>query len=709
VTAYWQVGLFESFWKFKANDFKRVIEEGNRRTLLDDRLLALSLAFKLYVDGGRPREWREAMKAYADTPRIRKALASLLRPPPLTEGQKRWRRKVAEYKRRRKKREDADAENERNWKAALISDIEMVRGTGLAKPTVISNHQYYLHQKMLESDSQGSHWSAGNWQNLESEFGKEVAEAFREGVVAYWRKYTPKLRSEGKAGNSTPFAVIFGLTGLNIEARETEGWPSELNEVEAERAFRYAMDELNGFPDWLPSLCETFPDIINSLLLRELDFDLKIETVARESHYVLYDLNWSGDWAWPHLRDDILARLTSREPKNVSNLRYMLNILHGAGVDNHELAKLAAIRSADRRHDHAARWFAVWAGVEPGKAIPAVSARLAAIRQSSKRTKFAMQFITQLLGGRRSEAKVGDAFRTPQHLRDLYVLMHRHIREKEDIRRAGTGVYTPGLRDDAQDARNQLFALLKEIPGKESYLALMDLSALHPEPSSRPWMLHHAKTKAELDADITPWSIQQTLEFHSVMERTPSNHRELFELAELRFLDLKDDLEHGDSSIADILIKGATQETDMRTYIGNWFREKAHGRYNIPQEEQLADAKRMDMRLHRAEIDAPVPVELKLADNWSGPKLFERLENQLCGDYLRDNRSNFGLFVLVRRETKSRWELPSGKTADFADLIEALQAHWYGISGKFPKVDNVRVIGIDLTRRSQKQTAEQSK
>jgi hypothetical protein len=67
-------------------------------------------------------------------------------------------------------------------------------------------------------------------------------------------------------------------------------------------------------------------------------------------------------------------------------------------------------------------------------------------------------------------------------------------------------------------------------------------------------------------------------------------------------------------------------------YIGNWLRQHARGRYSVPQEEEFADATRPDMRFHGAGFDAPVPMELKLADNWSGPHLFERLENQLCGD-----------------------------------------------------------------------------
>lgn len=702
LTEFWQVSVFGSYWKFEAQDFDRVLADVRQRSLRDDRLVALSLAFRIYVNAGRPKKWRDAMKgAVAKAPVLRAALQSHLHPAPPTDEQNGWKRYEAKHRRNQRDRKAIEVRREQEWKDHLTANIDKLRNPQLAKPTDISNPQWYLHERMRQADSGSGHWASGNWKSLEADYGPDVALAFRDGVVAYWRKYTPKLRSEGKAGNSTPFAVIFGLCGLAIESRETENWASTLSANDAALAFRYAMDELNGFPDWMPLLFDAFPDEITKLLLVEVDRDLRVETVKHESHYVLSDLSWSGSWAWPKIGAGILDRLTAKEPKNLSNLGYMLNIVQSAGIPSDDIAKLAEFRSADRRLAHAARWFAVWTGVAPTEAISAMQTRLKTIKHPASQTSFAMQFIAHLLGGRRNEVKTGDAFRTPVHLKNLYTLMHRYIREKDDIQRAGKGVYSPGLRDDAQDARNQLFSLLKEIPGKESFLGLMELAQLHPEPSSRPWMLHHAKTKAELDADLTPWTVEQTLEFQGAMERTPANHRELFELVELRFLDLKDNLEHGDSSIADILIKGATQETDMRKYIGEWFRDRAQGRYSIPQEEELADAKRPDFRIHGNGFDGPVPAELKLADKWSGPNLFERLENQLCGDYLRDNRSNRGAFVLVYRGEKQRWELPIGnKTVDFAGLLDALQSHWSSVSKKFPGVDEIRVIGIDLTKRS---------
>jgi hypothetical protein len=79
------------------------------------------------------------------------------------------------------------------------------------------------------------------------------------------------------------------------------------------------------------------------------------------------------------------------------------------------------------------------------------------------------------------------------------------------------------------------------------------------------------------------------------------------------------------------------------------------------------------------------------------------LENQLCGDYLRDNRSSRGLFVLVYRGEKQTWELPGvSEPADFTGLVEALQKRWIALSSRFPNVDYIRFLGIDLTRRARK-------
>jgi hypothetical protein len=166
----------------------------------------------------------------------------------------------------------------------------------------------------------------------------------------------------------------------------------------------------------------------------------------------------------------------------------------------------------------------------------------------------------------------------------------------------------------------------------------------------------------------------------------------------MRLLDLKDDLENGDDSVAKVLQR-VGEEPEMRNYLAHELRSAARGRYTITQEEEFADAKRPDLRFHGAGFDSPVPAELKLAERWTGPKLFERFENQLSGDYLRDNRSARGIFVLVNRDKRKRWEFASRERLDFDTLIDALRAHWLEIANSYPHVEDVSVIGIDLTKR----------
>ena len=80
-----------------------------------------------------------------------------------------------------------------------------------------------------------------------------------------------------------PFAVVFGLAGLAIDARETEGWAANLTEAEAEVAVRYALRELNGFPFWFGDLFAAFPDLIARLTLAEVRWKLASSEVGVRS------------------------------------------------------------------------------------------------------------------------------------------------------------------------------------------------------------------------------------------------------------------------------------------------------------------------------------------------------------------------------------------------------------------------------------------
>lgn len=560
----------------------------------------------------------------------------------------------------------------------------------------------YLFQETRDENKINHRWTEYNWKSLIDRFGEPVATFYRDTAVRHWRYFRPQLRSEGYPAGSTATATIIGLTGLEIEAIESKGsWLGNISEQEVVQACRFASFELNGFPLWFPDLFSAFPRTVSAFLMQEIEYELSTETADKDSNYILSDVSWSAQWAWDELGPSILRVLRDREPLNVENLNKLLKILQGSNVSDSAIAELAIIKCQTvQTLNNLALWFAVWCGLQPGPAIEMLKAKLGSIISADMRLELVMRFLSSLWGGRRDESiNARGAYREPEHLKALYLLVHKYVRIEDDIERAGTGVYSPNLRDHAQEARNALLNVLTEIPGKRAFLALMEISQLHPTETMRPRILEYAKRKAEQDGDLLAWKAEQVSSFAHKIERTPSNHRDLAELVHLRFLDLKDDLENGDSSVASLLKK--KEETEVRKYLGHEMREKANGRYSVPQEEQLADDKRPDLRFMGMGFDGPVPVELKLAEKWTGPQLFERLENQLCGDYLRDNRSNRGLFVLVYAGGRG-WRVPNRESmVDFTGLVQALAEHWCAISSRFPNVEDVYVVGIDLTRRTQ--------
>jgi hypothetical protein len=696
LTNYWHVSIFGAYWAFDASDFEYMCDQITVRPFLDDKLVALTLAFALYQGNGRLRAWRAALKKAASTsPDVQGELNKMLNPPKGANAK--FERQEAAWKRQSEREAAKGAAAKENAKQILAGRVATIRHFGI--PGEISKDQHYLHGHMRSSESQHNWWTDANWHSLIKEFGEDVALAFRDGAVGYWRQNTPLLRSEGAIANTTPFSTIFGLTGLSIEARETADWPTTLTQNEAEIATRYALQELNGFPIWLSQLHKALPSQVLDVLLKEIKYELSTETAEGESHYALYDVSWHGDWIWDQIAPALLPELRAKRV-NARNLDHLLAIVNRSSVDDKTIATIASRKAnATRNLTFSPIWFAAWVGVDPNAAIPALAARFAGMNDPVQQTKLALAFIVALVGGRSQEGRARQAFRTVEHMKSLYLLMTRYIRQQDDIERAGQGAYSPGLRDSAQDARNALIAFIRETPGKEAFLALLEMGRAHPDERSRPWMSYHAKTKAAADADVDAWMPSQVQEFGKSLVATPTNHRELWYHAVDKLEALRHDLENGDSSIAPIL-QGVDRETEFRKFIGGWCRDRAAGRYVIPQEEELADAKRPDLRFFGVGIDAPVPTELKLADKWTGPHLFERLEIQLCGDYLRDVRSSRGIFVMVYLGTKSYWDLPNGRRADtFELLVDELQRHWTLISNDYPGVEDIRVIGIDLTRR----------
>lgn len=699
----WMALAAAIYVSFDESDFDAAVRAIGERSLADDKQVALSLAFRLYVQTGRQTSHRARLKKVVDEDEVLKIqLAGLLKPPKKSDDLRRMVRESADWQRRAAKRSAREERARLEAPAKLEAQLNTLRNPGFDNPSTVSRSQKYMYDRMreLEENKGGAKWTSVNWRTLEPEFGIKTPKAFRDGMVRFWRGHAPRLLSEGAAPNSVPFADLFGLAGLTIEAAETPGLFWSMPPREAAVAFRYAVRELNGFPDWFPTLTAAHVDLVKTMAMTEFIFELQCDEEDALSHYIVYDLSRVGDWLWDAMAPDIVRLLRAHPPKSAERLQHLLDIVQSSNLPDATIAALAAenmVSAADPRQ--LPLWAAAWTGVDPSAAIDAVVMHLAALSEAKERTEFTMSYVTHLLDSRHLSSRVRAGFRSPAVLRRLYILVHEHVRSREDIERANKGVYSPGLRDNAQDARERLVSSLQEIPGRDAYLALRVISEVHPEPGLRPWFVLQARSKAEADSERPIWSAEQVSQFDKEYERTPANHRELFDLAVLRLLDLKHELEDGDASTASVLIN-AELETEVRNYIASWCNSGSLGRYIIPQEEELPDAKRPDLRWHCSAFQGPVPTELKIADKWTGPQLFERLERQLAGDYLRDAASSRGIYLLVYRGLQKRWKLPNGEWSNFDELVSALQSHWASVATAHPGIEEIKVIGIDLAKRA---------
>lgn len=706
LTSWWQVGLLNHYWRFTADDYETAIEDIQAKYNIDERLVALSVAFQLYKDGGRGRaRLNKLKKAVQGVTELEEALYQYLHPPKMSEEARRYRRQEAKFKRQKKKREKEKAHNRQKWSEWLRANTQVLRDTTIAAEGKIWNAASYLLNELRNKREDRNRWAVANWEGLIPEFGQDVAEAYRDGCIEYWRKYQPKIRSEGIVNpHSIPHAVVVGLSGLKMEARQEPNWPKNLTEDKADLACRYAFHEMNGFPDWLQSLHAVFPDVVEERVSGEIEWEFSQYDGEERCHYVLGDVFWQLDWIKPKISDRILSFLGRYKPKHDSTVQEALGIVLSCPNCNPrafvDIAKtiVKEIPAGNRK----ALWLAGWMCVEAEGALQALKSVLSGITDPAQATEFSMRFIVALLGERRERAVTEyQDYIKPEILLPLIKLMYTNIRREEDIDRMGGGAYTPGLRDHAQDGRRRLFELLLNIPGKATYLALMDLAKHHPNEAMRTRCLIYAKRRAEADTEIEPWNPGDIARYAEDAEKVPQHHRELFELAISRLLDLKADMEEGDTSLAEIFLQ-VEDERRHRNYIGGWLRDRSNEKYSVSQEEQLADRKEPDIRLHGLGFDGPVPIELKIVDNnWSGAKLVERLHNQLCGQYLRDVRSNCGIFMLVYRGGKKNWRHPkTGKNLDFCGLVQLLEAEAEKITAKDNKVESIKIVNIDLTKRT---------
>ncbi|MGD8171378.1 hypothetical protein ACQEXU_06955 [Vibrio sp. TRT 21S02] len=697
VTDDWAVSWLGHFWHFDTTSLPRLLNYMHTCPLEEDRLVALSTAFRVYLQTDRSEGVLALLKdAVDDEPVLRERLNTLLEPPVSKEMQK-YEEKKAERQRKLTEKTEREKLDRERWIADLRANPERIHNSLDLEPGEYSWDQYWLMVDLQALSKRTSRWGYTDWQALIPEFGEAVALGYRKAAIKHWSQYKPPLRSEGFEGNSVPYSLIFAMAGLEIDAAESTDFPMNLSEENVRHSLRYIFWELNGYPTWLERVHKAFPQLVEEVVIKELVWELE----KTESTRVLHDLTYHAPWLHPYIASVVLNWMHINPGHRRTIREYCLTILVNGEIEPEKLSALAIKQLSNTSNpDDISWWYALRVDCYPEKGILEVEQWLSELDYDTAK-RAAQIFITALMGGRSSRYtnhNIG-RFHTADHLKSLYTLMHNYVKVEDDIDRTSGKVFSPELRDDAQDARDRLFNLLSEISGKESYTAIKQLIHDHPNPDYRPWMAKEAYKHAEKDGDLEPWSEQQVREFAKSQSIEPTTHRQLFDLAVQRLHELKNWLERGNDSPWRTWQR-AEGETEMRTLIAGWLRQRCDNKYTIAEEPELANGQRMDIWLHNTNVHSPIPIELKLLDKeWSGPDLCERLRNQLVGDYLREESAGCGVFLLVSQNVSKKW-LINGSRVGLDELAATLKCYWLEISHEYSGVDAIDVLVIDLAKRA---------
>lgn len=516
----WPAECSWHFWAFDADSFPRVLGWVRQRPLEDDQLVALARAYRIFNEHDKPPLWREQLLASTHGLKpLQETLQALLNPIPnptlvrFQEQERKYRRQHA----RQQKRENTQW---MHFIERLKANPDLVRHPPGLQPSEMSNFQFHLMEHIREGSGSSTQLDGSNWSALIPEFGLAVAEAYRDAAVAFWRAYQPTLRSEGAEPNSIPAAVMFGLTGLAIELNNQDHI-TKLDAREAESALRYALFELNGFPSWLDSLCRQHLPEATAFFYREIEWELTTSQPEQRPFYVLHDVVYHAPVLHSTLAPLLKQWLMSHQVQNLECLRYSRRIIGSDNLPAAEIAGLALdkIAAPATPREQLPIWYAVRTDADPTLSLRALRTALKKLSPAAAE-RFGETFSVELLGGRRNAVLSIGGFNSPTYLKDLYLLMHSVIRVKNDLNRAGGGVYSPTVRDDAQDARERLFGMLQEQSSEITYRAILELAEKHPVQHFCTYMRACAVSRATTDGDMQPWRIEDVADAARRLNRT---------------------------------------------------------------------------------------------------------------------------------------------------------------------------------------------
>ncbi len=546
----------------------------------------------------------------------------------------------------------------REWREEVLRAPDFLMG-GDRRLGILYDASKIIKQGIDNDDN----WGEWNGTIIERTLGEDFLKRYRQELSVFWRETDVQLASERATNECDSYGAhwLLALTGVKAEA-EIIGWATSLSHDEAVQAARIACIELNGFAGYVAALEEVHPNAVEYV-------------VAEEAYAEMERLSETGQAAMFH---DVLYHGTENMKAAVATrIAPHLSTFNSSEQEGAQRAFEYAICIIAEKGDACARDLAIamlCQELERGCNFPralilsflaTLSPEVGCIRlleetedlNSSEDRANAIEAFAKVFGGRHSNHFVNlDAIPEDRRVSILQALVRRVyqvVRRDEDTHHEG--VYSPGARDNAQDARSLLLDSLLSTKRSDTLAALHEL-AKQPEFGHMSDRLRQvAYEVAAQISDMTAHPLLAVQALDRDLQFVPYDHRSLLSAVMTRL----DSFEHDILAAEDtpiVALRGLDQETDVRRFITNWLRGRYHDVFDFTQEAVVINEDRTDIRMHPRAMQGYATVELK-RETWTVREFEKALGTQLVGQYLQHERCRVGV-LLICKATKRRWRHP---------------------------------------------------
>jgi len=697
LTGWWHLGMYGGrLWQVDDLDPEWLAERIRNETALQDRRIALSaLISKLGADELQTQAdvLRELV---VGAPELENDLASALSPPtrdPDDDGHSEVRRMAA------RTRETREARVRRFW--LLLATRLRADSSHLHDRVKLADWDHardllsltdWLSQKTGLSQED----AACRWSLLPDVFGDEVAQAYCAGMKLLWRLTVPRLVERD---NTTDWREELSFYGVGLEAIEREGWAERVTGDEAELAVLHAFYVGGRSPKWIEALAMIHPERVKPLVAREVSAEWA--AASGYSRGVISAIADSGDEYFLQMADLVVDRLRER-PGQIrtfdSGLRVLARFPQSALLRAELIAhaKDELRRTAKKDAGWALRQLALLFTCDLAEGITALERWLSASKSGEKRKTRGEMAFGVLFSRHHPLVYARWDHQSVEVLRRLLLLANRTIRIEEDVHHEG--IFSPGPRDEAQDARGRILDVLLAIPGRETYEALCAL-ADDPSIGSRKRFRELAHRRAEQDAEPPAWSPADVVEFERQHAAPAKTGGDLLRMAVGILNDIQTGFLHDDASSRNVL-ESAPDEEAVQQWLAEQFRLRAKGRFHVHREVEVANRKEPDIVLASTAAAVEVAIEVKHGGKgWTLRTLEDALGRQLVGDYLRPATRRHGVLVITRHSMRKWQEPDSNRDLDFEQLLDRLRRITETIRQNETGPINVQVIGLDAVSR----------